>query len=79
MWDLPGPGLEPMSPALAGSFLTTVPPGKSKENLLNKKIKNKKRKIKKPNFFSHAKKLLVIDRGYPVTLAKGAKADLAER
>ena len=29
MWDLPGPGLEPMSPALAGGFLTIVPPGKS--------------------------------------------------
>ena len=29
MWDFPGPGLEPMSPALAGGFLTTVPPGKS--------------------------------------------------
>ena len=29
MWDLPGPGLEPMSPELAGGFLTTVPPGKS--------------------------------------------------
>ena len=25
MWDLPGPGFEPMSPALAGRFLTTVP------------------------------------------------------
>ena len=29
MWDLPGSGLEPMSPAVAGGFLTTVPPGKS--------------------------------------------------
>ena len=29
MWDLPRPGLEPMSPALAGGFLTTAPPGKS--------------------------------------------------
>ena len=29
MWDLPGPGIEPMSPALAGEFLTTGPPGKS--------------------------------------------------
>ena len=29
MWDLPGPGLEPVSPALAGRFLTTEPPGKS--------------------------------------------------
>ena len=30
-WDLPGPGLEPVSPALAGGFLTTAPPGKSLE------------------------------------------------
>ena len=29
MWDLPGPGLEPVSHALAGGFLTTVPPGES--------------------------------------------------
>ena len=29
MWDLPRPGLKPVSPALAGRFLTTVPPGKS--------------------------------------------------
>ena len=27
-WDLPGPGLEPVSPALAGRFSTTVPPRK---------------------------------------------------
>ena len=32
MWDLPGPGLEPVSPALAGGFLTTVPPGKPKNH-----------------------------------------------
>ena len=29
MWDLPRPGLEPKSPALAGGFSTTAPPGKS--------------------------------------------------
>ena len=29
MWDLPGPGLEPVSAALAGGFLTTALPGKS--------------------------------------------------
>ena len=29
MWDLPRPGLEPVSPALAGGFLTTAQPGKS--------------------------------------------------
>ena len=28
MWDLPGPGIEPASPALVGRFLTTEPPGK---------------------------------------------------
>ena len=28
MWYLPRPGLEPLSPALAGGFLTTAPPGK---------------------------------------------------
>ena len=28
MWDLPGPGMEPVSPALAGRFLTSRPPGK---------------------------------------------------
>ena len=29
MWDLPRQGLEPVSSALAGRFLTTAPPGKS--------------------------------------------------
>ena len=28
MWDLPRPGIEPVSPALAGRFSTTAPPGK---------------------------------------------------
>ena len=32
MWDLPRPGLEPVSPALAGRFSTTEPPGKPKAN-----------------------------------------------
>ena len=31
IWDLPGQGIEPMSPALAGGFFITEPPGKSKE------------------------------------------------
>ena len=29
MWNLPGPGIEPVSPALAGELLTTGQPGKS--------------------------------------------------
>ena len=35
MWDLPRPGIEPVSPALEGRFLTTGPPGKSLENIFN--------------------------------------------
>ena len=33
MWDLPRPGLERVSPALAGRFSTTAPPGKPGEIL----------------------------------------------
>ena len=29
MWDLPGPGIEPVSPTLGGGLLSTAPPGKS--------------------------------------------------
>ena len=29
MWTPPGPGIEPVSPALAGELPSTVPPGKS--------------------------------------------------
>ena len=32
MWDLPRPGLEPVSPALAGRFSTTAPPGKPRHS-----------------------------------------------
>ena len=39
MWDLPRPGLEPVSPTLAGGFLTTVPPGKPCSTFL--KVKKK--------------------------------------
>ena len=34
MWDLPRPGLEPVSPALAGRFSTTAPPGKPRNSFL---------------------------------------------
>ena len=34
MWDLPRPGLEPVSPALAGRFSTTAPPGKPRNAAL---------------------------------------------
>ena len=34
MWDFPGLGLEPTSPALAGGFFTTAPPGKPTKGIL---------------------------------------------
>ena len=36
-WDLPRPGLEPVSLALAGRFSTTEPPGKPWESYFNQK------------------------------------------
>ena len=62
MWDLPGPGLEPTSPALAGGFLTTAPPGKSsflhfKENILFSKVTLKVKGINLENCM----KLIVLD------------------
>jgi len=34
MWKAPGPGIKPVSPTLAGGFLSTVPPGKAWDFLL---------------------------------------------
>ena len=36
MWVLPGPGIEPVSPALVGGFLTTEPPGSPPSSLLKR-------------------------------------------
>ena len=51
MWDLPRPGLEPVSPALAGRFSTTAPPGKPKRffkwNHKNKKSQRRQKKRRK--------------------------------
>ena len=41
MWDLPRPGLEPVSPALAGRFSTTAPPGKPSLVNLTKYLRKK--------------------------------------
>ena len=37
MWDLPRPGHEPVSPALAGRFSTTAPPGKPGNRVFKKR------------------------------------------
>ena len=36
IWHLSGSGIQPMSPALAGGFFTTKPPGKPQFFFLNK-------------------------------------------
>ena len=41
MWDLPGPGIEPVSPALTGEFLTNEPPGMSDVVVLNHGFKER--------------------------------------
>ena len=38
LWDLPTPGIEPVSPALAGGFLSTVPPGSPLAGFLRRVI-----------------------------------------
>ena len=49
MWKLPEPGIEPVSPALAGRLLPTVPPGKSSKLLFsNIRIPKRKRFYKFP-------------------------------
>ena len=40
MWDLPRPGLEPVSPASAGRLSTTAPPGKPNKFIYLFKKKN---------------------------------------
>ena len=62
--DLPDPGMEPKSPALAGGFFTTEPPGKpmysyNQANLSKKgHLSERKREvIQKAYAFSHQEKI----------------------
>ena len=38
MWDLPGPGIESVSPALASGYFTTEPLGKPRNNFFKKEV-----------------------------------------
>ena len=49
MWDPPEPGIKPVSPALAGRFLTTGPPGMS----LEYEVKNKCIRLLKQDSKTH--------------------------
>ena len=44
MWDLPGPGIKPMSHVMAGRFFTSEPPGKPLALLSNNVRLLKKKK-----------------------------------
>ena len=58
MWDLPRPGLEPVSPALAGRFSTTVPPGKPRPYF--KERKNWLREVASLSQDSHSPSTLLL-------------------
>ena len=45
MWDRPGPGMEPVSSALAGGFFTTGPLGKPYLELLISVLKSDKKLV----------------------------------
>ena len=55
MWDVPGSGIELMSPALAGGFFTTEPPGSPALYLglilYGIEVTNRKKKKRKKNSF----------------------------
>ena len=53
MWDPPRPGLEPVSPALAGRFSTTTPPEKPEEAILVSLSKAHQKKIINKYLISH--------------------------
>ena len=77
MWDFPGPGLEPVSPALAGGFLTTVPPAKSLNGTLKDKACNHFVQIKGV-FLSWICGLIIIN-SCPESVRHGGKKDIHEQ
>ena len=54
--DLPDPGIEPVSPALAGRFLTTEPPGKC----YHYKVHSSKIIVSKNLMRGSAQKILIL-------------------
>ena len=64
MWDLPRPGLEPVSPALAGGLSTTVTPGKPYIILEGENAGLKKKKISQPSWSLHSSGLMLINLEY---------------
>ena len=52
-WDLPRPGLEPVSPALAGRFSITAPPGKPWADIFMKEKKSHSKMILQKSLFKN--------------------------
>ena len=64
VWDLPRPGLEPVSPALAGGLPTTAPPGKPYTSFLLQRTADA------PGFSNLGRSFLKNEQSEPVTLTK---------
>ena len=65
MWDLPRPGLEPVSPALAGRFSTTAPPGKPSIPFIHSEafhLIGRRNSLNKPNFTTQVGKEYELER-----------------
>ena len=45
MWDLPGPGIRPVSPALAGGFFTIESPGKTQARIFKCHIRGEGHRV----------------------------------
>ena len=60
MWDLPRPGLELVSPALAGGFSTTAPPGKPSRFFLHEFLEfNKLASLKTACQIAHSQTMTI--------------------
>ena len=72
MWDPPRPGLEPMSPAPAGRFPTTAPPGKPGfpdfSLILSLNFVDMIRIISPPNYFDHSIPVLKHIKWHPLSV-----------
>ena len=52
VWDLPTPGMEQVSSALAGRFFTTEPPGKPEASVLNDKTFSSVQQLSRARLFA---------------------------